>query len=785
MKTSIYHRFLSFCILSLVGVLAFGQTEKKIQIFRNGEIVQEYLTSDIDYIEINDLVSAPEDVTASVSDNKITVVWNAVENATYSIFRSPDNVNFTLLASGLETTSYTDNAPLQGTNYYRIKAVVDGKESGYTASVGASLTDTTLESGIYLGITGFNQALYNYPTLRLADSSVGGFRNFIDGLSTKYGTLLYYSVDQALNSLQSAKLPSDVSSVALVTFTDGLDQGSVMIDGTPYDNDMDYLEALNGRIKNETVSGKPITAFSIGIRGKDVSDINKFSNNLSKLASSPENAMEVTSMAEVTAKFKEIAEMLSQSNYVQNLNLKIPGVSNGTVIRFTFDNVNSADKSTLYIEGTFNLKERSLENVKYVGLTSTSGATIKGTVDGIFVTFAFEGVHTDNNVLVKSEFTDEWTFIASNSSWQINSEFDKTENSDVVTERSSAAIMLVLDCSSSLADDFIKVQNNAKDFINTLYQAVGGSDEPGGNETTIYSKVPADLSVAIWKDGARYYLTPEQYKNANLKNATVEGLTVLSNLGNFIISPYDLQSDYVYKEHAMQYYSDRLPNKNQATVVSARYLDINNVLNSLGWEAFSTIGYMTKTAYDASYNYTIYLYSSSGQGGNLSYSDRGYIRGVKAIYDNPIIWNDPRDLTLAVKKDGVRYFLSDPNEDLTQYDEVEGVAVVLGNQKFIISLHDAQSGTVTKDAALSLYPDILPDKAQAEVISMKYYEINNSLTKFSGEPFSTKSSSYMTKTSYGNTSYNYGIDLYSYKHGRLSTSCEKALIRGVKAFEDE
>lgn len=158
---------------------------------------------------------------------------------------------------------------------------------------------------------------------------------------------------------------------------------------------------------------------------------------------------------------------------------------------------------------------------------------------------------------------------------------------------------------------------------------------------------------------------------------------------------------------------------------------------------------------------------------------------MKAIYDNPIIWNDPRDLTLAVKKDGVRYFLSDPNEDLTQYDEVEGVAVVLGNQKFIISLHDAQSGTVTKDAALSLYPDILPDKAQAEIISMKYYEINNSLTKFSGEPFSTKSSSYMTKTSYGNTSYNYGIDLYSYKHGRLSTSCEKALIRGVKAFEDE
>lgn len=782
MKTSIYHRFLSFCILSLVGVLAFGQTEKKIQIFRNGEIVQEYLTSDIDYIEINDLVSAPEDVTASVSDNKITVVWNAVENATYSIFRSPDNVNFTLLASGLETTSYTDNAPLQGTNYYRIKAVVDGKESGYTASVGASLTDTTLESGIYLGITGFNQALYNYPTLRLADSSVGGFRNFIDGLSTKYGTLLYYSVDQALNSLQSAKLPSDVSSVALVTFTDGLDQGSMMMD-VPYDNDMAYLDALNGRIKNETVLGKPITAFSIGVRGKDVSDIDMFSNNLSKLASSPENAMGVTSMAEVTAKFKEIAEMLSQSNYVQSINLKMPGISNGSVIRFTFDNVNSADKSTLYIEGTFNLKERLLENVKYVGLTSTSGATIKGTVDGIFVTFAFEGVHTDNNVLVKSEFTDEWTFIASNSSWQINSEFDKTEDSEIVTERSSAAIMLVLDCSSSLADDFIKVQNNAKDFINTLYQAVGGSDEPGGNETTVYSKVPADLSVAIWKDGARYYLTPEQYKNANLKNATVEGLTVLSNLGNFIISPNLLQSYNIYKEYAMQYYSDKLPDKDQATVISARYSDINNALTSLGWKVIPMDGWscMTKTSYNANENYVIYLYSYTG--GDLAHTSLGLIRGVKAIDNNPIIWNDPRDLTLAVKKDGIRYFLTDPNEDLTQYDEVEGVAVVVGNQKFIISLHDAQSGTVTKDAAMSLYSNILPDDAQAHVISMKYYDINKSLTKFGGEPFSENGYDYMTKTSY-NADQNFSIYLYNYRGGHLGVA-SSALIRGVKAFEDE
>lgn len=449
-----------------------ARQEKVIKVFSKGSVIAEYNADNIDYIQVDDLISAPEDIVANAGDNAITINWSAVEGATYNVFRSPDNVNFTLIAQGLKETTYTDNSPLKGANYYKVKAIVDGKESGYTATATATLTDNGMESGVYLGITGFNQTLYSYPVLQLSESSVDGFYNFIDGLTMKNGTLLYYSVDQAINAMQASKLPSDITSAAIVTFTDGLDQGSMMKD-VPYDNDMEYLDALNRRIKNETVSGQPITAYSIGIRGKDVSDINMFRTNLTKLASSTENAMEVSSMAEVNAKFKEIAEQLSKSNYIQTINLKMPGISNGTRVRFTFDNVATADKSKLYIEGTFNLKDRSLEDVKYVGLSSTSGSTIKGVVEDIFVNFKFEGVHTENNILIKSEYTDEWTFITSNSSWQINSEFDKTENSDIITELSSAVIMLVLDCSSSLADDFVKAQSNAKDFIKTLYDAYG------------------------------------------------------------------------------------------------------------------------------------------------------------------------------------------------------------------------------------------------------------------------------------------------------------------------
>ena len=58
MKKTIF----SLSLLAVVALFAFAKQEKVIQIFRNGEIIQEYPVSDIDYIEINDVeVQTPED----------------------------------------------------------------------------------------------------------------------------------------------------------------------------------------------------------------------------------------------------------------------------------------------------------------------------------------------------------------------------------------------------------------------------------------------------------------------------------------------------------------------------------------------------------------------------------------------------------------------------------------------------------------------------------------------------------------------------------------------------
>lgn len=467
------HLFL-LLVAALVAVTsAFAQT-RELQIYKGGNLIQSFPVSNIDSVKVGYAFNAPSSVSAQVSGKNIVVSWSSVSGVrSYQLYRSGDNKNFVLLAGNLTATSYTDSSPIKGTNYYKVRAIGDGTESSLSESTGAAtLPSSGLESGLYLGVMSFNQGVSSKPISILKSETKPVYDAFIDGMTMKNGTVLCYAMDQSINAMQSASLPDDIFNVAIVTFTDGLDQGSLMLDNR-FDSDEEYLTALKQRITRESVAGLPITAYSIGLRGSDVTsaaDIAKFKTTLKQLASTDANAMEVTSMAAVKEKFQQIAEQLSTSSYLQTITLKIPGLSNGTRVRFTFDNPSSAANSKVYIEGTFNLRSRSLTDVEYHGMTSTSGTTISGIADGIFVTFKFDGIQTANGKLLSSDNIDEWYWTSSNS-WQINSEFDKEENSDVVYERKSAVIMLVLDCSSSLGSQFSTMQSNAKSFVSTLCQS--------------------------------------------------------------------------------------------------------------------------------------------------------------------------------------------------------------------------------------------------------------------------------------------------------------------------
>ena len=327
--------------------------------------------------------------------------------------------------------------------------------------------NTPAKEGLYLGIVGFNSELYTMPLGLLNQDTKHNFENFVDGLSMQNGTILYHAVNTGLNSLAAAKIPENLINVSVVTFTDGLDQGSYVLSDS-YSSGSEYLAAVNSRINNELIGGTNISAYSIGVRGSDVSDIEGFRNNLKKLSSDPtNNVFEVSNMSEASEQFAQ--KLYNQSTFY-NVTLKLPAQEPNTKIRFTFDNVTDVNESQCYIEGTYirNGGKGQLTDIQYVGLECMSGIAVTASTEGIFDLFSFQNLTDQNGAQISTDYVKQWNWLESTSQWQYNSEFTPSGNTQIVNEYKSAMIMLVLDCSSSLGSDFVNMKTAANGFIETL-----------------------------------------------------------------------------------------------------------------------------------------------------------------------------------------------------------------------------------------------------------------------------------------------------------------------------
>ena len=362
------------------------------------------------------------------------------------------------------------------------------------------------ETGLYLGIVAFNQQIYTCPIRRLDYGTINIFDTFIDTLSATNGTLLYHSVDKALEMIQCAKYPSNLFSASVVTFTDGLDQGSSMII-EDYPGDFWYLEDLHKRLSNTDIAGVGLSAYSIGLMGEDVTNASLFSNNLKKLAVPSANAYEVSSMEAVDHQFQVMAQQMSQKIYNYNLSITIPGPANGTKVRFTLDDVDSATDSQIYIEGKFNLSSRSLTGVTYHGVSSSSGSTVAGVQDGIFVRFEFDGITPEAAAGIRVRNLQQWNYVSSSGKWQKNSELNAENDARLSRQKKSAVVLLNLDCSTSLADEFSTLKYHAQSFVEKLCEAAFDETEVTSitidkTEMILYEGMEGVLAARVWPETA-------------------------------------------------------------------------------------------------------------------------------------------------------------------------------------------------------------------------------------------------------------------------------------------
>ena len=329
----------------------------------------------------------------------------------------------------------------------------------------------TVETGMYMGVIGYNQFLMTKEISLLDSTTVSDFYDFVDGrLYTQQGRLLYYSVDQALDALNAAKYPQNLQNVAVVTFTGGLDQGSLMMTDK-YDTEAEYAEALKTRIADQRVYGRAIKAYTVGLLNPTVIDENQFRDNLYALASDSTKAMEVNNMAEVKSKFQAIADDLVARNMSEVLTLVFPGVGPGTRIRFTLDDVNeeTVDNSQIYIEGTFSRKSLSLSDITYQGMTCNAGDSVAASsVDGMFVSLVFNGIQLDNEECIDKDKIQEWYWVENQNTWALSTEFSVDRIPEVESTYSSALVMLLLDCSSTSDENLAGMQDAAKAFMDRI-----------------------------------------------------------------------------------------------------------------------------------------------------------------------------------------------------------------------------------------------------------------------------------------------------------------------------
>lgn len=349
---------------------------------------------------------------------------------------------------------------------------------------------TEPKEGIYLGIIGFNKDQYIKKIGFLNKSTIDDYTSFIDSLNKADYTGLYFADYTALKMMRDYDEPPELNNVALVTFTDGLDNISTVkesYDPENYgDGDPDvYRDTLHEKIVNDKIHDTEVAAYTIGLKGNDVNDTNEFKTTLEKLASEPKEkfVFYTENMEDVMNSFDIIAKSLNSFSKSVSLNVSVPGgYKDGQKLRFTFDincdsDSNSCDgqatDSHLYIEGTFRKSEdggRNLEEITYHGFTDGL-ATIPGTLEEVTYRFVFEDIkYADNNdPLLNKDYQkiNLWK-MSSNSIWDHETEFKRDNSSKLDEKKNSALIMLVLDCTTSLGNEFEKMKEAGKDFVKTL-----------------------------------------------------------------------------------------------------------------------------------------------------------------------------------------------------------------------------------------------------------------------------------------------------------------------------
>ena len=318
-----------------------------------------------------------------------------------------------------------------------------------------------LKEGINLTILAFNNGIKYKKDFTLVEQGYysSNIKSWVDNLKQGDGTALFYAIDSALNEIKKPIVPSNLSTVALVTFTDGIDNASVGFNNK-YNNRAEYQEAIKNRISNERFHNFQVQAYGIGVPSADVGNqIEEFNKAIRDISSSVENTYVLNNYSDLQNKFAQIASSILATEIT--FKISFGGTDD---ICLVFDGLDYS-LSQCKIQAKVN-SDKSFSNIQYIGLTSSSGSTVQGlNPDGALYHYTFTNLKkTDGTRFTDSEVK-KVKLYKSSLGWGIDTEFNPA--SATVIDK-TVVIALVLDVSSSLGSNLSDVKTAAKHFIDIL-----------------------------------------------------------------------------------------------------------------------------------------------------------------------------------------------------------------------------------------------------------------------------------------------------------------------------
>lgn len=321
--------------------------------------------------------------------------------------------------------------------------------------------------GLYMGVVGFN----NNVTITPVTDDMTVVKNSINGLTNEPdATALCYGITKGLDQLTTADRKQDFDMTYMVVFTDGFDNySSNYFPGVYQDQVVDYTRDI---LNNAVVSGKPVRVYTLGLSGKGTLK----DDELRDLAVNGSYRRATSSTLNNT--FQEIANaVMSTAKNVEIVTNAVPiSTANPKYVQVTVSATAGRTTSHFLIEGQLTNEDGQTPRftINYVtpGITfDDAGGTVHGTVvtrNGIkkavlplsnmaIAPLNGTDAYTVQKIVVKIKYKPADNYVE---------DVEDTKTEDAIAK--NVGIILVLDCSQSLGQDFVPMKNYAKEFVNTI-----------------------------------------------------------------------------------------------------------------------------------------------------------------------------------------------------------------------------------------------------------------------------------------------------------------------------